>query len=58
MLNEAKTVDDIDLVWNNHADTLTELSKVDNANFKILDALYLKNRESLEKQETQQKTFV
>lgn len=58
MLNEAKTVDDIDLVWNNHADTLTELSKVDNANFKILDALYLKNRESLEKQATQQKTFV
>ena len=58
MLNEAKTVDDIDLVWNNHADTLTELSKVDNANFKILDALYLKNREALEKQATQQKTFV
>ena len=58
MLNEAKTVDDIDLIWNNHAETLTELSEVDNANFKMLDTLYLKNREALEKQATKPKTLV
>lgn len=53
MLNEAKDVEEIDMIWNNHAETLTELSTDDEENFKMLDALYLKRRDSFENKGSQ-----
>lgn len=58
MLNDAKTVDDIDLVWNNHAEKLTALSSDDSEGFKVLDTTYLKNREALEKQAEKTKQLI
>ena len=58
LINEARTIDDIDAAWNSHAEVLTELSEVDKTNFDMLDKLYIKNREALEKSQSQPKTLV
>jgi hypothetical protein len=57
-LQDAKTVDDVDSVWNSNTTWLTKIKEADEASYKELDGIYLKRREVLENNGKKPKTLV